>query len=263
MTDFIKEFWDNQAKTFGTSSDASWRDNFALQLEIDTISKYIKQGNTVLDAGCANGYSAYQQLKNKNIKIVGTDFSEFMIQEANKANEYNKKCDDIKFQVADIKQLPFDTNTFDVTYTTRVLINLPNWGDQVKGIEECIRVTKKGGIIIISEAFYEPLMLLNSLRQLKNLKPLVEHDFNRYIKKYKLEHHLQKMGFIDGNDEYMYECIDFSSVYYLGSRFLRELITNVDEYPGYSNPINKVFYELEKQFSGGGFGIQQAYIIRK
>ena len=31
----------------------------------------------------------------------------------------------------------------------------------------------------------------------------------------------------------------------------------------YSNPINKIFFEIEKDFSGGGFGIQQAYIIDK
>jgi hypothetical protein len=56
---------------------------------------------------------------------------------------------------------------------------------------------------------------------------------------------------------------DFSSVYYLGSRFLRELISKIEDYPGYSNPINKIFYELEKSYSGGGFGIQMIYVIEK
>jgi hypothetical protein len=52
-------------------------------------------------------------------------------------------------------------------------------------------------------------------------------------------------------------------VYYIGSRFLRELVTEINNYQGYSNPINKHFYDLEKIYSGGGFGIQQAYIIIK
>jgi hypothetical protein len=56
---------------------------------------------------------------------------------------------------------------------------------------------------------------------------------------------------------------EFSSVYYLGSRFLRELVTNPAAYPGFSNPINRIFYDIEKEFSGGGFGIQQAYIVTK
>ena len=54
-----------------------------------------------------------------------------------------------------------------------------------------------------------------------------------------------------------------SSIYYLGSRFLRELVTNPADYKGYSNPINKLFYEIEKEFSGGGFGIQQIYLLYK
>jgi hypothetical protein len=91
---------------------------------------------------------------------------------------------------------------------------------------------------------------------LKQLPPLVEHDFNRYIKKAKLEDWLSKKGFA-------WTVEDFSSIYYLGSRFLRDLVTNPSDYPGYSNPINKIFYDVEKEFSGGGFGIQQAYVVKK
>jgi hypothetical protein len=38
---------------------------------------------------------------------------------------------------------------------------------------------------------------------------------------------------------------------------------NPEDYPGYSNPINEIFYNIEKEYSGGGFGIQQAYVIEK
>lgn len=60
-----------------------------------------------------------------------------------------------------------------------------------------------------------------------------------------------------------FENIDFSSIYYLGSRFLRELVTDIDQYPGYSNPINEIFYKIEQEYSGGNFGIQQIYVISK
>jgi hypothetical protein len=43
---------------------------------------------------------------------------------------------------------------------------------------------------------------------------------------------------------------------------LRELVTDPASYPGF-NPINRIFYDIEKDFSGGGFGIQQAYIVTK
>ena len=124
------------------------------------------------------------------------------------------------------------------------------------GIRECLRVARPGGTVILSEAFWEPLQLLNALRALKQLPPLVEHDFNRYLKKAKLESWLRDAGL-----EFSVE--EFSSIYYLGSRFLRELVTDPGAYPGYSNPINEIFYNIERDYSGGGFGIQQAYVIRK
>ncbi len=256
MVDFIKNFWESQAVKHQSAPSASWADNFAIDLEVENIGKHIKEGDVVLDMGCANGFASFRQLAKKPKKIYGVDYAETMIKYANEVlDEYPEK-EKIKFSVGDIRKIDFEDEFFDVTYTTRVLINLPNWEDQIQGIKECLRVTKKGGTIVLSEAFYEPLQLLNAMRALRQLPPLVEHDFNRYIKKSRLEAMLTGMGL-------EWECNEFSSVYYLGSRFLRELVTNPSDYPGYSNPINKIFYEIEKEFSGGGFGIQQAYIIRK
>ncbi|MHB1148017.1 MAG: class I SAM-dependent methyltransferase [Lutibacter sp.] len=255
MSDFIKAFWENQAIKHRTSHSASWGDNYAIDLEIETIGSHIKESDIVLDIGCANGFSTFKQLsERKPAKIYGVDFSPNMIKFANKVRD---KCSDkekIEFREGDIRNIKFEDNKFDIVYTTRVLINLPTWEEQMLAMDECFRVVKPGGKIIFSEAFYEPLMLLNSMRLIKQLPPLVEHDFNRYIKKAKIEKYLTNkcMSFV---------CNDFSSIYYLGSRFLRELVTNSSNYPGYTNPINEIFYEIEKKYSGGGFGIQQAYII--
>ena len=256
MSDFIKDFWESQAITFKDSHSASWGDNYAIDLEIQNIGKYIKQNDSVLDVGCSNGHATLAMLQKKPAKLYGVDYAENMIRFANENKAKLNNPGNVFFDVGDIKNLRFEDDFFDVVYTTRVLINLPNWGEQITGIEECIRVTKKGGTIILSEAFWEPLVLLNSIRSLKQLTPLVEHDFNRYLKKAKLENWLEEK-------KLAYHVEDFSSIYYLGSRFLRELVTIPADYPGYSNPINKLFYDIEKEFSGGGFGIQQAYIITK
>ncbi len=257
MKNYIKDYWENQALKHKEYHAASWEDNFAIDLEIAEIGRHIKEGDFVLDMGCANGFACFRQLEErKPSKIFGIDYSENMIKYANLVrNEYPEK-EKIEFKVGDIRDIPFEDSEFDIVYTTRVIINLPTWEEQKKAIDECIRVTKPEGTIVFSEAFYEPLVLLNSLRMLKQLSPLVEHDFNRYLKKNKFEKYLKNKGLI-------YDCIDFSSIYYLGSRFLRELVTNPSDYPGFSNPINKIFYEIETQFSGGGFGIQQAYIVKK
>lgn len=256
MSDHILEFWNSQAEKHGNLHEASWGDIHAINLEIQTIGQFISANDDVLDVGCANGFSMIHHLDKNVQSLTGVDFSPNMIEQAqNILKEKTVDCK-ISFEVGDVRKLRFDDDSFNVVYTTRTLINLPTWKEQIQGIEECIRVCRKNGKIILSEGFWEPLVLLNAMRALKSLPPLVEHDFNRYLKKSNLENYLKSRNI-------NFEVIDFSSVYYLGSRFLRELVTIPEDYPGYSNPINKLFYEIEQEYSGGDFGIQQAYVITK
>lgn len=255
MSEFIKDFWNNQASKYKGHHNASWGDMFAIELEFSLIEKYIKENNLILDVGCANGFATIEHSKNKKVRIDGIDYAEKMVKYANE-NKIKHKADNVFFQIGDILDIPFKDNQFDLVYTTRVLINLPNWELQKKAIDECLRVTKEGGKLILLEGFYEPLVKLNSLRTVMGLSPLEEHDFNRYLKKYRLELFLE-------DKKLMFKNIDFSSIYYLGSRLLREIVTDFRNFEGYSNPINEDFYNLQEKYNGGNFGIQQAYIINK
>ena len=105
-----------------------------------------------------------------------------VIKFANDIKQNHPYKENFEFSQGDIRKIDFEDEKFDVVYTTRVLINLPTWEEQKLGIEECFRVAKKGGTIIC-EAFYEPLVAINSIRRITNLPELYEHDFNRYIKK--------------------------------------------------------------------------------
>jgi ubiquinone/menaquinone biosynthesis C-methylase UbiE len=255
--DFIREYWEGQAAKFGASHEASWGDHFMIDLEIETIGSRIPDGATVLDIGCGNGFSTFRQLETHRLRsITGVDFAAGMIGEALRTKAERVPDGPISFETGDVQSLRFADGAFDVVYTTRVLINLPTWDEQQRAIDECLRVARPGGTVILSEAFWEPLQLLNALRALRQLAPLVEHDFNRYLKKQRLEEYLSGRGL-------SFEVDDFSSIYYLGSRFLRELVTDPSRYPGFTNPVNELFYSIERRFSGGGFGIQQACSIRK
>ncbi len=54
----------------------------------------------------------------------------------------------------------------------------------------------------------------------------------------------------------------FSSVYYFGTRVLRELMKRDGKTEqGYENPINKSFHSLEQDYSFDGLSVQQAYIL--
>lgn len=257
MDNYILKFWEGKALREGSCYKASWGDLDAINLEVGFISGKIAPFNKVLDVGCSNGYSAVEQLKRKTIDIVGVDFSQAMIREAKKRKR-ESKLETIKFCQGDVRDLKFKNNFFDVVYTTRVLINLPTWESQEQGILECLRVCKPGGTVLLLEAFWEPLVKLNAIRAVAGLGSLVEHDFNRYIKKAKLETFLNSF-----QGKIRYSNVDFSSTYYLGSRFIRELTDNYKEYPGYTNPINKFFGETQIKYPTESFGIQQAYIIEK
>ena len=249
----IKRYWEENAKKYGSSHWASWGDRFAINLEIESIAEQILPNDYVLDIGCANGYSTAEIRKRQpNAEYIGMDYSEAMIAAAKSANHHP----DIKFMVGDIRHIAFPDNTFDVVYTTRVLINLPTWEEQVQGIRECLRVVKPGGKVVLSEGFWEPLVKLNTMRFICGLDPLVEHDFNRYLKQSRLEALLAAEGVL-------YAVNEFSSVYYIGSRLLRELFTDPEKYEGYENPVNQLFYTLSQSYRTGGFGIQIAYIINK
>ena len=227
--DFIKKYWDNV-------SGRSWEDVYMVELEYRELSKLITPDESILDVGCGDG----RLLSRLNAKIkTGIDFSDERIKAAKKRGG--------NFFVGDARHIDFDDGAFDTVYTVRCIINLPTWEQQQQAIKECIRVARKR--VILSEGFYEPLQRLNALRQIAGLTPLEEHDFNRYIKVYLLREMLQDYNYIINN---------YSSVYYLGSRFMREIIS---DYTSYTNAVNTIFYNMSNDFTGGDFGIQKMCII--
>lgn len=248
--DPILDHWEAQAAKHGASHEASWGDSHAIALELNAISEHLRDGDTVLDAGCGNGHAAFCQLLRRKLTLTGVDFSSAMIDAALKAKGERAA----QFKVGDIRALDFPDDSFDVVYTTRALINLPTWAEQAQAIRECLRVARRK--VIFSEGFWEPMCTLNAMRALVGLPALVEHDFNRYLKKSKVEAMLRELGLRFTVDE-------FSGVYYLGSRFLREIATDAAAWPGYSNPLNRIFCELEREYSCNGLGIQQAYVVGK
>lgn len=86
-----QRYWDNQAKVYGISSLATSPDTIAFNMEIDSIKKYIKDGDTILDIGCGNGCKAIAIGADIECSYLGIDYSEEMIRQAYMAlDEYNK-----------------------------------------------------------------------------------------------------------------------------------------------------------------------------
>ncbi len=142
-----KEFWNESEKYFDEAHDSkAMFGNPALK----RLYKRLKPGMKVLDVGCGEGSKiihAYQDIK--NLKCAGIDGSKIGIQRARKQNK------NIKFLCHDIEKLSFKDNTFNITYSTYVFEHTTK---PQKILNEMIRVTKKGGkVIIVCPNFGSPL----------------------------------------------------------------------------------------------------------
>ena len=107
------------------------------------VSNYdIRDGMTVLESGCGTGslWLGREDLVSRCRKLILSDLSDGMLETAKKnLGEY----DNIEYRKADIQDLPFMNETFDVVIANSMLYHVP---DIDKGLREVRRVLKKGGV---------------------------------------------------------------------------------------------------------------------
>jgi len=99
----------------------------------------------ILDAGCGTGYcTRILDKKFSKAKTIGVDIAEGMVEFANQQKGFFNKID---YQVADIEQLPFENNSFDLVFSNLTV----QWSTQPKQVFiELNRVLKPGGLLIFS-----------------------------------------------------------------------------------------------------------------
>jgi len=121
-----EEIWDQRAGTYQTDNERLWK-----------VVKLVGRGNTVLDCGCGQGELMKQLQKNNNI-VEGIDFSKKMIAICKEKN--------LKVQVAEVEELPFEDNSFDVITAIGVFEYLDK---DDKALAEIYRVLKPSGRAVI------------------------------------------------------------------------------------------------------------------
>lgn len=84
---------------------------------------------------------------------MGVDSSDIAVAASQKQEGLPSNC---TFQTADLLQLPFADSSFDVVFTSQVLVHIP---DAVGALRELRRVVKPGGFVALREADGPSLLL--------------------------------------------------------------------------------------------------------
>jgi ubiquinone/menaquinone biosynthesis C-methylase UbiE len=102
----------------------------------------IEQTDRVLDVGCGTGF-ATEVLIEESGDVHGLDQSRHQLERA-----WTKlgKHDPVSFYRGDAERLPFADDTFDVVWSSG---SIEYWPNPIAGLEECRRVVKPGGDVLV------------------------------------------------------------------------------------------------------------------
>jgi ubiquinone/menaquinone biosynthesis C-methylase UbiE len=112
---------------------------------------HIKDAMEILNVGCGIGVASIYIAKNYGCHVVGVDISEQMIDWSRRRAKEEGVENKTDFYTADVLDLPFEADTFDIVFAESVLVFVE---DKAQAIRECVRVTKPGGYAGLNEAFW-------------------------------------------------------------------------------------------------------------
>ena len=133
------EDFDDLVKKLELQALETAEERFPLYLEVG-----LKEADMVLDVGCGSGMVTRDLAILTKGKVVGVDTSKDMIKVAKKVLI---NFDNVELFVSDSEKLNFDDNTFDIVTCNLVLM----WSSNPQQlVNEMVRVTKSGGIVLAS-----------------------------------------------------------------------------------------------------------------
>ena len=249
----IRSHWEQRARKYGLSPSASWVDETMLHREGEILKGYFKDGDRVLDAGCANGYTTIQLAHAKNIRITGVDYAPSMIENATAAlGRAGALKGTAQFRIGNFLDLDFPDNSFDKVMTKRCLINLGSLQFQEQAIREAARVLKPGGMFLISDVSLQSAAKLNDLRIALSLEPMTPLWHNCYMDEEKL------LPFIEQFFE-VKRIRRFSSTYYVLTWALYPFFVRSGK-RNYRSWYHHIAASLPQI---GDWGLQKLFILKK
>jgi ubiquinone/menaquinone biosynthesis C-methylase UbiE len=247
----VREFWNNRA---GLGKWAGSKDIIAKQLEMDAIASYVKDGMNILEIGCGNGITAIEIATRFNVTITAFDYANEMIVSAKHIATKTSCKGTVSFEVGDVLSMPNFRNKFDLIYTERVLINLPDWESQSNAIKGISTLMADGGVYVMCENSQDGLEQINLLRKNVNLEAVVAPWHNCYFNDRDIEQ-------LNISDVILEAVNDYSATYYFLSRVVNACLAAKDgKEPNYDSDINQLALQLP---SIGNCGQGRIWLWRK
>jgi len=133
----------------------------ATQQNLDAMG--VKPEEYVLDAGCGSGLTACHLAKTRGCKIIGVDINPQMVEKACLRAEKEGVSHLVEFRLADVYNLPFANNCFDLVIAESITVFL----DKVKVYREFYRVLKPEGRVADLEMVLLAELPANLRRQME------------------------------------------------------------------------------------------------
>ncbi|MFW9910267.1 MAG: class I SAM-dependent methyltransferase [Candidatus Thorarchaeota archaeon] len=154
--------------------------------EIEAMN--IQSGMSILDAGCGSGAITRRFAKKAHpAKVTGVDFDKLFLERARSIAE-DEDIDNVEYESGDIDNLTYSDESFDLTYCRLVLMHVKNTVDTVK---ELRRVTKKGGIVAVSDQDDDAVIIHPYMPKAMELW----RRYGQWAKKMKMDRYIGKQLF--------------------------------------------------------------------
>ncbi len=179
------QHWDDRAAAEIPDAHVNIHDVFQRDLELEFLLSSLDQSDTVLEAGCGNGFST-ERIRRVVTHVDAFDVSPRMIDRARRAHGERNNT----FFRADVLE-PIDTGrSYDAVVCVRVLINLPDLEAQLRALENLTGALKDGGRLVLIEGFRDGFEALSAAREQLEMPPLEPAAVNFYSYFDQIEHYL-------------------------------------------------------------------------